>query len=61
MKLPIMQLSAPSRPSISLQSRYSQHHLFEYLVLVFHPQCQEPSFTPIQNHRQNYNCVCCNF
>jgi hypothetical protein len=28
---------------------------------MFLPQCQRPSFTPIQNHSQNYSFVYSNF
>jgi hypothetical protein len=28
---------------------------------LFLPQCQRPSFAPIQNYSQNYSLVCSNF
>ena len=38
------------------RSKYSpQHHVLKHPQLSFLPQCQRPSFTPIQNNRQNYN------
>ena len=38
------------------RSKYSpQHHVLTHPQLPFLPQCQRPSFTPIQNNRQNYN------
>ena len=37
------------------KSKYSpQHHILKHPQLRFLPQCQQPSFTPIQNNRQNY-------
>jgi hypothetical protein len=37
------------------RSKYSpQHHILKHPQLPFLPQCQRPSFTPIQNNRQNY-------
>ena len=37
------------------RSKYStQHHVLKHPQLPFLPQCQRPSFTPIQNSRQNY-------
>ena len=36
------------------RSKYSpQHHVLKHPKLPFLPQCQRPSFTPIQNNRQN--------
>ena len=36
------------------RSKYSpQHHILKHPQLPFLPQCQRPSFTPIQNNRQN--------
>ena len=38
------------------RSKYSpQHHVLKHPQLPFLPQCQQPSFTPIQNNRQNYS------
>jgi len=40
------------------RSKYSpQHHVLRHPKLPFLPQCQRPSFTPIQNNRQNYNSI----
>ena len=37
------------------RSKYSpQHHVLKHPQLPFLPQCQRPSFTPIQNNSQNY-------
>jgi hypothetical protein len=53
MKLLVMQLSPPSRHSISLWSKYSpQHPVLKHLQFMFLPYCQRQCFTPIQNHRQ---------
>jgi hypothetical protein len=58
MKLLIMQFSLTSRHFISLQSKHSpQHTVLKHPQSMFLPQCQRASFTPIQNHRQNYNFV----
>jgi hypothetical protein len=32
----------------------SQHHILTHPQPTFLPQCERPSFTPIQNNRQNY-------
>ena len=40
------------------RSKYSpQHHVLTHPQLPFLPQCQRPSFTPIQNNRQNYSSI----
>jgi hypothetical protein len=50
MKLLIMQFSPTSCHFIPLWSKYSpQHRVRTHLQSVFFPQCQRPSFTPIQN------------
>jgi len=37
------------------RSKYSpQHHVLKHPQLRFLPQCPRPSYTPIQNNRQNY-------
>ena len=37
------------------RSKYSpQYHVLKHPQLPFLPQCQRPSFTPIQNNRQNF-------
>ena len=39
-------------------SKYSpQHHVLKHPQLPLLPQCQRPSFTPIQNNRQNYSSI----
>ena len=44
------------------RSKYSlQHHVLKHPQLPFLPQCQRPSFTPIQNNRQNYTALYVNF
>ena len=35
-----------------------QHHVLKHPQLPFLPQYQRPSFTPIQNNRQNYSFIC---
>ena len=40
------------------RSKYSpQHHVLKHPHLPFLPQCQRPSFTPIQNNGQNYSSI----
>ena len=40
------------------RSKYSpQHHILKHPQLPFLPQCQRPSFTPIQNNWQNYSTI----
>jgi hypothetical protein len=57
-----MQFSAFSRHLIPLRSKYPpQHPVLKHPQPMFLPQCQRPSFTPIQNHRQNYRLVYSNF
>jgi hypothetical protein len=34
-----------------------QHPILKHLQPTFLPQCQQTSFTPIQNNRQNYSSV----
>ena len=34
-----------------------QHHILEHPQPLFLPQCERPSFAPIQNIRQNYSCL----
>ena len=42
----------------NLRSNYSpQHHVLKHLQLPFLLQCQRPSFTLIQNNRQNYSSI----
>ena len=41
------------------KSKYSpQHHVLRHPQLPSLPQCQRPSFTPIQNNLQNYSSNC---
>ena len=41
---------------VNPRSKYSpQHHVLKHLQLPFLPQCQRPSFTPIQKKRPNYS------
>jgi hypothetical protein len=43
---------------IPLRPKYSpQHPVLKYPQPTFFPQCQLPSFTPIQNNKQNYSSV----
>jgi hypothetical protein len=54
-----MQLFPTSRHFISLWSKYSpQHPVLKHPQSMFLSWCQRPSFTSIQNHRQNL--VLCN-
>ena len=50
-----MQFPPFPRYLIPPRSKYSpQHHVLKHPQLPFLPKCQRPSFTPIQNNRQNY-------
>ena len=57
-KLPIIYFSPlpfyldPLRPK-----RSPQNPIFKHLQPPFFPQCERPSFTPIQNNRKNYSSV----
>jgi hypothetical protein len=54
MKLLIMLFSSNFRHFISLRAKYfPQHPAIKHPQYMFLPECQRPSFTPIQNHRQN--------
>ena len=47
-----------SRYFVPPRSKYSpQHHVLKHPQLPVLPQCQRPSFTPIQNNRQNYSSI----
>ena len=47
---------------VLLRSKYSsQHPILKHSQPTFLPQCQRPSFTPIQNNRQNYSSIYLNF
>jgi hypothetical protein len=49
-------------PPIFLRSRYSpQHPVLKHSQSMFLLECQRPSFTPIQNQRQNYSFAYSNF
>ena len=52
---PLPSYLVPLRPKYS-----SQHPIFKHSHPTFLPQRKRPSFTPIQNNRQNYSCVCRN-
>jgi hypothetical protein len=55
MKLHITEFSPTYCHFISLRSRYSlQHPVLKRLQSVFFLYCQRPSFTLIQNYKQNY-------
>jgi hypothetical protein len=57
-----MQFSTTSYPFIPLRSKYfPQHPVLKHPQSTFLPYCQKPSFTPIQNYRQNYIVVYSNF
>jgi hypothetical protein len=46
---------------VSLRSKYSfQHPILKHLQPTFLPEYQRPSFTRIQNNKQNYSSVCLN-
>ena len=47
-------------PVILVPHRYKyspQHHVLKHPQLPFLPRCQRPSFTPIQNNRQNFSFI----
>ena len=51
-------ISSTPRYFIPPRSKYSpQHHVLKHPQLPFLPQCQRPSFTLIQNGRQNYSSI----
>ena len=54
--LPHFLLPCPARPKYSPQRRILKHPQPTFL-----PHCERPSFTPIQNNRQNYISVYLNF
>ena len=54
----VMQSPPVPRYLVPPRSRYSpQHLILKHLQLPFLPQCQRPSFTPIQNDRQDYSSI----
>jgi len=57
-KLFVMYFSALPRHFVPLRSKYShQHPILKHPQRTFLPQYKRPSFTPIQNNRQNYSSV----
>ena len=57
-QLPVTQSPPFPRFLVLRGSKYSpQHHVLKHPQLPFLPQCQRPSFTPIQNNRQNYSSI----
>jgi hypothetical protein len=60
-KLLIMQFSPVSYHFIPLLSKYTQHPVLKHPQSMFVPLCRRRSFTPIQNHSQNYSFVYSNF
>jgi len=42
---------------VPLRPKYSQHAILRHPQPTFLPQCEPPSFTPIQKYRQNYSSV----
>jgi len=47
-----------SRYFVLLRPKYFPHHrILKHPQPTFLPQCERPSFTPIQNNRQNYSSV----
>ena len=58
MKLLSMYISPLSCYLIPLGPKFSpQHPILKHSQPTFLPQCEQPSFTPIQNNGQNYNSV----
>ena len=57
MKLLTVQFfSSPLSPPLTHPPKYlSQHPIFVHPQPTFLPQCDRPSFTPIQNSMQNYS------
>jgi len=46
---------------VPLRPKYlPQHHILEHHQPMFLPQTDRPSFTPVQNNRQNYRSECLN-
>ena len=57
-KLLIMKFSPLPCYLVPLRPKYSpQRPIFKHLQPTFLPQCGRPSFTPIQNNKQNYSSV----
>jgi hypothetical protein len=54
-KFLILYFSSLSCYLVPLRPKYSpQHPILTHPLPTFVPQCQRPSFTPIQNNKQNY-------
>ena len=61
-ELLVMQSPPFPRYLVPPRSKYSpQHHVLKHQQLPFLPQCQRPSFTPIQNKRRNYSSIYLDF
>ena len=57
-KLLIMYFSPLPCYLVPLRPKYSpQHPILKHPQPKFLPQCERPSFTPIQNNRQNYTSI----
>jgi len=57
-KLLVMKFSPLPCQLVPLRSKYSpQHPFLKHPQNTFLSQCERPSFTPIQNNRQNYSSV----
>ena len=57
-KLPFMYFSPLPSYFLPLGLKYSpQHRILKYPKPTFLPKCERPSFTPIQNNKQNYSSV----
>jgi hypothetical protein len=48
--------STPLSP-LPPRAKYSQHPILKHPKPTFLTQCERPSFTPIQNNKQNYSSV----
>jgi hypothetical protein len=57
MKLLILQFSSAFCHFIPRGSKYSPQYPVLRNNLVFFRYCKRPSFTPIQNRKQNYSCA----
>jgi hypothetical protein len=52
-----MKFSPLSCYLVPLRPKYSQHPILKHPQPMFLPQSQQPSFTPVQNNRQNSSSV----
>jgi hypothetical protein len=58
-KLLVMQSSPFPRYLVPITPTYlTRLPIVEHSQTMFFSQCEVPSFTPIQNNRQNYMCIC---